>query len=542
MKPSRRELLASFLGLPVALAACRRTPARSFTGRIVGGNAELGHRLRSPGGLPAASGAPERVGVVIAGAGPSGLSAAWRFVRAGFDDFVVLDLEDVAGGTSRAGRNRVSAYPWGAHYVPAPGPGNRALIALLREMGVVEGLDERGRPVVGEQFLVRDLDERVFHQGQWHEGLYLRDGATPEDLRQLRAFQAEVDRWVAFRDGRGRRAFTLPMAQGSDDAEVTALDRITMAEWMARHGFTSPRLRWLVDYACRDDYGLRAEDTSAWAGLFYFASRVPEPGASAEELIAFPEGNGRLVAHLAAIAGARVRLGQLVTDVGLQEGRVAVTVFDSRANATRVIHAAQAIVALPKHVARHVVAPWRAQPPAFLDAFTYSPWMVANLTLRDRPRAEGLPMAWDNVIYDSPSLGYVCATHQALRDHGPTVLTYYFPLTGRDVRAERERLLRTGWREWADVALADLSRAHPGLEALVESVEVYRWGHAMVRPVPGFVWGGARQAAAEPIAARIFFAHSDLSGLALFEEAQYRGIAAAEAVLAARGLATERWS
>jgi hypothetical protein len=54
----------------------------------------------------------------------------------------------------------------------------------------------------------------------------------------------------------------------------------------------------------------------------------------------------------------------------------------------------------------------------------------------------------------------------------------------------------------------------------------------MVRPRPGFVWGGARQAAIQPYRG-IHFAHSDLSGIALFEEAFAHGVRAADEVLAA---------
>src|SRR5215217_7055958 len=84
---------------------------------------------------------------------------------------------------------------------------------------------------------------------------------------------------------------------------------------MRESGFTSERLRWLVDYGCRDDYGLTLEQASAWAGLFYFASRMKGPGAEAQPLITWPEGNGRLVHHLYEKARARVRLGLAVADV-----------------------------------------------------------------------------------------------------------------------------------------------------------------------------------------------------------------------------------
>ena len=52
-----------------------------------------------------------------------------------------------------------------------------------------------------------------------------------------------------------------------------------------------------------------------------------------------------------------------------------------------------------------------------------------------------------------------------------------------------------------------------------------RWGHAMVRPEPGTVWSDGRRQAAEPLG-RIHFAHTDLSRVALFEEALFQVLAA----------------
>jgi hypothetical protein len=84
------------------------------------------------------------------------------------------------------------------------------------------------------------------------------------------------------------------------------------------------------------------------------------------------------------------------------------------------------------------------------------------------------------------------------------------------------------------VVLADLRPAHPDLESLVERLDVWRWGHAMVRPTPGLLRGGALEAARGPLG-RLHFAHTDLSGMALFEEAQAWGVRAADAVLETRG-------
>jgi hypothetical protein len=160
--------------------------------------------------------------------------------------------------------------------------------------------------------------------------------------------------------------------------------------------------------------------------------------------------------------------------------------------------------------------------------------MVANLHLKTRPKSRGFPFAWDNVLHDSPSLGYVVATHQALADDGPTVWTYYHPFTDADPKAARERLAVADHAGFCDAVVADLARAHSGLQDAIERLDICRWGHAMVRPVPGFVWSAARRAAAEPFG-RVHFAHSDLSGIGLFEESQHHGVRAAEAILRARG-------
>ncbi len=531
-------MLAALLGLPAVLSGCsaRRTPPQ-LTGRIVGPSDKLGHRLRQAARPSPSADAWQQCGVVIVGGGIAGLAAAWRLQRAGFHDFTVIEMEPLPGGTSASGSSDLVAFPWAAHYVPVPMKENDALVSLLDEMGILEGRDAEGEPIVAEQFLCRDPQERIFYKGRWYEGLYLYAGSTAEDRAQLKAFLAEMDRWAAWRDGRGRRAFALPTAAGSDDADVTALDRLTMTEWLDRHGWTSPRLRWLVDYSCRDDYGTTSDQTSAWAGVFYFASRIRRPGMRSQPLITWPEGNGRVVDHLYGRAKDRVRLGWLVADVIPQSTMGAsgldVVMLDRSGNDVRGLHAEQVIFAAPQFLASHLIRDYRQSPPAHLREFHYAPWLVANLFLHARPGGRGFPLSWDNVLYESPSLGYVTATHQACIDHGATVLTYYYPFTGDAPREARAELLEMGWEDCADLVMSDLGRAHAEIGRLVDRLEVMRWGHAMIRPRPGFLWGTARKAAARPYRG-IHFGNTDLSGVALLEEAFYHGLRAAEEVLAAR--------
>ena len=531
---NRRELLAAFLGVPVALAACRenKTPPLP-AGDIVGQSDIFGHRLRDGLRIEIPQEAWSNIPVVIVGGGIAGLTAAWSLRNAGFHEFVLLELERAPGGTSRSGTSGSFSFPWGAHYIPAPMKENTALISLLDEMGVIEGKDNDGEPIIAEQFLCRDPEERMFYKGRWYEGLYLHAGATADDDQQMAKFNAEINRWVSWRDGKGRRAFTLPVSACSDDAEVTALDRISMGAWMDQQGLVSPRLRWWVDYACRDDYGMTLNQTSAWAGLFYFCARVLKPNVESQSLITWPEGNGRLVNHLGERVKAQVQLDRAVVELTPAQDGVEVVTIDSSGREPRGYRAKHVIFAAPQFMARYVIRPYRDNPPPHVSEFQFGSWMVANLTLKDRPKPSSprdFPLAWDNVFYESESLGYVVATHQRGIDRGPTVFTYYYPLCDENARTARTRLLETDWRGWADITLTDMSRAHADIRSLVERLDVMRWGHAMIRPRTGFMWGQARRAAAKPFRS-IHFAHSELSGVALFEEAFDHGLRAADEVL-----------
>jgi glycine/D-amino acid oxidase-like deaminating enzyme len=534
---SRREFVAMLLGAPAAAAlACRSQAPRIPSGALVGTGMARGHAaVRDRGAAPVpVPGVWREHAVVIVGAGVAGLTAAWDLARRGIRDVVVLELDDVTGGTARGGQSAVTRYPWGAHYIVAPGRDQPELCALLGELGAIEGEAADGTPIVDEALRCREPEERVFYRGRWYEGLYLDAGATAEDRRQLAVFRKQIDRWSAWRDAGGNRAFALPSRRSTGDPEVTALDRISFAAWLDAHGLTSERLRWLCDYACRDDYGLLAADTSAWAGLFYFASRQRTAGAAAQSVVTWPDGNAALVRQLAA--RATIETGVAVQRV--DPGGEVIAIGPGGALGIRARHV---IVAVPAFVRDRIVVP--AVPAATAagqggaPAGDYGAWAVANVHLRDRPvELHRAPPAWDNVFRDSPSLGYVSATHQRGRDRGPTVWTWYYPFPG-DAKQARTRLAGASYADWAEVVLADLERAHPDVRRKVDHIEVAFWGHGMIRPRVGSLFGAGqagRTGRTAPVG-RLHFAHTDLSGIALFEEAFDHGLRAAREVAEAPG-------
>jgi len=531
MNLTRRELLTTFLGAPFAFAACRDlgAPTRFPEGEIVGQSATLGHILRENRTFEVPADNWQNVRVAIVGGGVAGLSAAWKLLNQNLHDFVLLELEKEVGGTSSSGVAQPVGYPWGAHYLPVPFQENTELISLLDEMQLTDGRAANGDVVVNEEYLCREPEERVFYKGRWYDGLYLHAGESDEDKRQFAEFQKHIDHWVNWRDASGKRAFVVPTANCSRDVEATSLDKLSFAQWLQQNGFTSERLIWFCDYACRDDYGLKLDQTSAWAGLFYFCSRVRKTGEESQAFITFPEGNGRFVNHLADRVKDKIKKSHVVVSILPKEKSVDVICLAN--NELRGFRCEKVIYASPIFTAPYVIRDFQKDEPFAASEFQHNAWFVANLFLKDRPKprfAKDFPLSWDNVLYESPSLGYVNATHQKGIDYGATIWTYYYPMCHEE--NGRTKLFNYEWHDLADVCLTDIARAHPDIYELCERIDIMRWGHAMISPRPGFIWGGERQKATKPYR-NIHFAHTDLSGIALFEEAFYHGLRSAEEIV-----------
>ena len=535
---SRRSLLAAAACAP--WAGCARNEAPNYGGGWVGAQHERGHRLRElKSGSPPEPVVQRRAGVIVVGAGVAGLAAARALRQAGIDDVQVFDLEDGAGGNSRGHVIAGMACPLGAHYLPLPGERAEEVMALLEELGLRS--TQAGRPVYDERHLCHSPQERLFIAGQWHEGLLPPVAALPaaqrdDTLAQYRQFSAAVAR-----AGRGG-AFSMPTARSIWSAELDGLDAVTFSQWLDGQSLHAPALRWYLDYCCRDDYGAGAAQVSAWAGVHYFASRhgFHAPGDDHEDrdgVLTWPEGNAWLTRRLAATPlNDSLHTGMVAMRVDEGRHSVSVDLWNAALQRTERWTARQVVLAVPLFVAARLLA---APPAALTQAVApmrHAPWLVANLHI-EQPLVDrgGAPPSWDNVLYEaarqpgepgSAALGYVDAMHQSTRPHaGPTVLTAYWALGGdsaAQLQQHRTRLLNEPWAVLAQAVVQDLARAHPDLPAKVRQVDLMRYGHAMSIPIPGVRSSAALRALAES-AGRVSFAHSDLSGYSVFEEAFFRG-------------------
>ena len=341
--------------------------------------------------------------------------------------------------------------------------------------------------------------------------------------------------WTLYRGFDGRRAFVLPLSYSTTDSRVRQLDDITMETYVRSKGWDSPRLDWMINYACRDDYGGTMATVSAWAGIHYFACRYYDRRLQNEypsDTLTWPAGNGFLIQRLAQdLANSQYRLGCAVLRIDNDDPGTRVGYFDTPSETYRSLSARTVIHASKLHTAPFLVDGLPGPQVEAIESCDYSPWLTASVHVSELPTNADVSIAWDNVLYSSRSLGYIVADHQTRKVYkdNPSVLVYYLPFV-EELDLARQKLLEEEHPYWVNVIMQDLLVAHPDLERYVSRIDVYRWGHAMIRPSPGIIWGRESAIRRKPFG-NVYFASCDTTGLPLFEEACFSGIRAAEQVL-----------
>jgi NAD(P)-binding Rossmann-like domain len=521
--------LTGSLGAPMlwpVVQGCESPP--SFEPKLSGPNFSLGHRLRTMDFGPVTE--HHYADIVIIGGGIAGLSAA-RYLKKFTNNFLLLELGQEAGGNSVASHNSTTSYPWGAHYIPIPGNNDSELIDFLQESNVITGFAGK-LPVYNEYYLCFDPKERLYINNYWQEGVLPHEGVPEKDRDELERFVHMMQDFKNKKGSDGHDAFAIPVDQSSKDPSLLMLDTITMEEFLRQNNFSSPYLLWYVNYCCADDYGASVKDTSAWAAIHYFASRKGiASNAPSDAVLTWPEGNSWLVTQLSSNLGDHIKTDSLAFRIKKSNHGMDVEYFDANTNTSKKVTAKSIILSTPQFISQRLLQDMER--PMDYSQFQYAPWMVANITTNATLNEKrGEPLSWDNVFYGSSALGYVNATHQNIAgQQEKKVITYYQPLLGADPVSLRKQAHLTSANQWSSSVLSELSNAHPGIEKKVQDMEIWLWGHGMIKPVPGFIWGANRQKANLPVNDRIHFAHSDLSGISIFEEAFFKGHTAAAAAL-----------
>jgi hypothetical protein len=501
---------------------------------------QAGHRLRDRVQLPEPTETLDTE-VLIAGSGVAGLTAAWQLGKRGVTDLLLVSGPEPHGNAA-GGRDGELRFPTGAHYLPLPSMESRHIREMLADFGIIQGDPYAVRPSFDERYLVHGPAERVFYENAWEEGYLPGERVPAAERADHERFFALVEQYSNAIGSDGRRAFAVPLALSSTDARYRALDAQSFKTWLDAQNLRSPTLGWYLDYCCRDDYGRHYDEISAWAGLHYFCGRGGL-AANAERgaVLTWPEGLSALTTRLeraqpASFAVSRASVAELRTTATGVEA----ICFDEESGVLRSfrVRARHAIAAMPLFVLAHVLQDGaRYGFDADRDVPRYAPWLVSNFLLHAFPEEQpGSPLSWDNVVYREPGLGYVVSTHQDIRMSLPrrTAFTAYYALSEYAPAAGRAWLTRATVAELTDMAARDLRLAYGWrLPLCVERIDITVRAHAMAIPEPGFRSKSGIDALRDS-PGPLYFAHSDLSGLSLFEEAAHWGYRAAERIAATR--------
>ena len=498
--------------------------------RFAGANSKTGHLLRT-GQFPAPAVADVvTVETLVVGGGVSGLSAARYLHKNNYNDFVLLELDTMVGGNAKGGKNAVSEYPYGAHYLPLPNEKFSDLITFLHEHNIVTGFDDKGLPIYNEDHLCAEPQERLHYKGLWHEGLPPKTGMSEAEKNELLRFLALTESYKSKTWSDQKPAFTIPVEWSSEDEALMQLDKLTMAEFLKQQKFETEFLHWYINYCCKDDFGTSMHRVSAWAAMHYFSSRNGKAAnAGSFEQLVWPEGNHFLVKCLKKEIAPKIKAGHLVYKVEKAGESWQCLVFDVNANKSVTYNCKNIIFATPQFVNKRLLGTIAG---VDFNDFAYYPWLTANITINNKFALNGLSeLCWDNVSYDSKSLGYVNACHQTSdRAQFKTVLTYYYNFSENAPKAEREFIYGKDENYWKEFIISDLQNIHEGIEELIDDIELYAFGHGMISPVPGFRNMASRKKLAEGFD-NLQFVNSDVSGISIFEQAFYRGTEAAKNII-----------
>lgn len=250
-------------------------------------------------------------------------------------------------------------------------------------------------------------------------------------------------------------------------------------------------------------------------------------------------------------AGVRLRQTAMVLRADTRPDGAEVIYFHDgrfwRAEARAVVLAGQA------HTNHHIVAhALGAEQLAAWEQITLAPALTANVSLRRAAPLVDLELGFNQYFWGSRTWAdFLVAdwvTPRRFDRERPTVLTFYDGNASppEEMPHERVRLLTTPFSEYEESLREDLHRVLAGadfdFDRDVSDVYIYRWGHALVYPKLGYVFGapcGAEGQAQRTYAprhiaraqlGRISFAGQDVEGSPAVESALASGHRAAEEV------------
>jgi hypothetical protein len=440
----------------------------------------------------------------------------------------VIEKEPDLGGLARAGTDGTLSFGQGAAY--SLYPYNDGLNALYEDLGIVTGYGTGGEPLVDPTYLVKAPCNNDYVHDAWIVDSW---GAGMDDLpysaqiiSDLKAFRQRMLDMYDYVGADGRLGFDTPSDASTTDAEIRALDGMSLLDYVTSNGW-HPAVSFFFDPYCRSSLGCTHDTVSAWAAICFL-------GGEFSPVLSQPGGNAYLAQKLVDKIGRDRFLTSALTLLASEtDGEVHVSTLEGGVPATR--RAKTLVYAAPRFMANYLLPGLTAAGRKEYKAFDYRPFIVANAHVSQTPARLG----YDNWLQGDYAMtdlivadwaGLASPTQAPLTR--PNVLTIYSPLFGPTARAD---LQTNPFELYERKLLDDLEKAMPGVTDVITGFDIYRWGHAMVSPTKGFVFGADRVGAQAPLG-RISFACTDVDGLPAFENAVAAGYRGANEAMTQLGI------
>ncbi|MGB0033884.1 MAG: FAD-dependent oxidoreductase [Candidatus Acidiferrales bacterium] len=409
-----------------------------------------------------------KCGVLIAGGGASGLSAAY-FLRD--HDFLLLEKEPHWGGNANLEEYDGQAYATGSAFDYK----GSASEQLAREIGLTP-------------LAINSADPTIIN-GKWVDDTW---GAGLDQLPYAPAIRNSF------------RKFREDMLALAAEKNQEQFDVVPLSKYLKDY---APEVKQWWDCYGPSNYGAKSEDTSTMVALGEIKDLADY--ANHDARVTLPGGNGTLTRKLAEILHLKSpeRMISDATIIAIEPQNAEVHVTYSQNGALYAVAAKFVIVATPKLIAARIVSGLPEAQVEAMKSIRYCPYAVVNMIF-DKPVYNRAYDTWcpgtsfaDMVVSD-----WVSQKQPGYKQKN-NILTFYTPIS----EADRYKLLTLdGCRMLAANVLRDFHHVLPEANAEPIEVHLYRRGHAVFLSSPG-TYTKTIPAARRPLD-RIAFANTDSLG------------------------------
>jgi hypothetical protein len=443
----------------------------------------------------------ESFDAIIIGGGLAGLSAAFHLLRDCPEArLLILEAGPVLGGN--AGRDEAT---------PLPGPASTAGAYC-----VAPGVDW-----LRDLYRALDVEWRAHLVDDPVSNFYFDDraaGVAPGSGWSIDTFEKGFSRLpyspqVLADLERARQAILLLAEEGVTDpadeseSEHDPLSLVSLAQYLETNLGCDKIVSDFFTVYTLSAFGGTAAQVNAHSAIGFLASEFQR-----RAIFTFPGGTSELARRFQGVfaradmeSPPRVELNATALRIDPRSERSGASVVYFKDRMFRRAEAQRIVVAAPAQAARRLVA--HVADPARQEAWNMihaAPLVVANLVLRRAAPLLQLGLGYSQSWFGGRHfVNFAVADWAGDKRADPeraTTLTFYGGCAAElDALGEaRMALLQTPFSDYEDSLRSDLARLMRGadfdFDRDVSALFLYRWGHSMLRPQPGWLFGTTQRA------------------------------------------------